>query len=302
MLCCCFIPSSSSARELDDVWRTYLTSPPPHAISLASDLKARADSLASEIQSSSLAVDLSDIDVVVSGGGNYDAFYLGVQMMMSRLEGPRINVARYAGVSAGGMMPFEVALKGEDATLLSHLSYGVLTEEYSEHYKSTLQAGYLEDHHWRIMAAWQTETYADRLAGLDGRVIMGTSCFKPLPTLVLIDSYTAVDDQATHAFMSTGTYLEMYGGYPCTDGGLTTGDKMTPLFQDNVRPQMVVDLMATGANSELVFKVLLDDYVDLIKTGMDEFVNFVTKGQTEREGIISLCPVGSDVKDFVCKV
>ncbi|GMI04470.1 hypothetical protein TrRE_jg11794 [Triparma retinervis] len=105
------------------------------------------------------------------------------------------------------------------------------------------------------MAEWQTQTFADRLASLDGRVIVGTSCFKPFPTLVLIDSFTAVDDQATHAFMSTGTYLERYNGYICTDGGLTTGEKMTPLFQDNVRPQMVVDLMATGANSELVFKV-----------------------------------------------
>ena len=45
----------------------------------------------------------------------------------------------------------------------------------------------------------------------------------------------------------------------------------------------------------------MDDYVELIKTGMDEFVNFVTRGETDRDGVIQLCPVGSDVKDFVCK-
>jgi len=195
----------------------------------------------------------------------------------------------------------QVALKGEEATIISHLSYGVLTEEYSEKYKSTVEAGYLEDHHWRIMASWQTSKYSDKLSKLDGVVTVGTSCFTPLPALVLISSWTSENDQATHGFMSTGTYLEVYEGKVCTDGGLTTGDKMTPLFQDDARPQLIVDLMQTGFPSELVFKVVLDDYVKLIETGMDEFVNFVTKGKTERDGIITLCPLGSHTSDNICK-
>jgi len=70
-----------------------------------------------------LAVDLKDIDVVVSGGGNYDAFYMGVHMVLDRLSdklGDDPRISRYGGVSAGGMMPFEIKLKGtEDKTEIS---------------------------------------------------------------------------------------------------------------------------------------------------------------------------------------
>jgi hypothetical protein len=125
------------------------------------------------------------------------------------------------------------------------------------------------------MADWQTHTYADTLPSLDGSIIVGTSCLQPLPTLVLIDSWTAENDQATHAFMSTGTYIEMYDGSPCTDGGMTTGPKMTPLFQDEARPQLIVDLMATGFPSDMVYKVDLDQYEELIKIGMDEMEQYV---------------------------
>ena len=159
---------------------------------------------------------------------------------------------------------------------------------------------YLEDHHWRIMADWQTNTFASRLPSLDGSIIVGTSCLQPLPTLVLIDSWTAEEDQATHGFMATGTYVEMYDGYVCTDGGMTTGPKMTPLFQDEERPQLVVDLMATGFPSDMVYKVDLEQYQALIEVGMDEMELFLLTKATERDDIIQLCEVGS-VDGFLCK-
>ena len=199
-------------------------------------------------------------------------------------------------------MPFELALKGETTTLQSHLSYGVLSSQYASAYKSALSAMYLEDHHWRIMASWQTQMYASSLSSsLNGKVFIGTSCMKPLPTLVTIDAYTAENEQATHAFMSTGTYVEMYDGMICTDGGMTTGPKMTPLFQDGVRPQLIVDLMATGYPSEMVYRVDFDEYASLVEAGMDEMESFLAEGKTEREGIITLCPVGADVTSFECK-
>jgi hypothetical protein len=258
------------------------------------------------LDAQALALDLSDVDVVCSGGGNYDAFYMGFYMVLSKLaemHPEAVAVHRFAGVSAGGMMPFEVALKGLEATLVSHLSYGVLTQTHPEDYSGFLRASYLEDHHWRIMADWQTETYGDVMPErLDGVVTVGTSCLAPLPTLVLIDAFTPENDQSTHAFMSTGTYAELYDGMLCTDGGMTTGEKMTPLFQDKLRPQIIVDLMATGFPSEMVYKVVLADYVDLIKVGMDEAVLFLTEGETYRDGIITLCPTDADVTSFVCKV
>ena len=70
--------------------------------------------------------------------GNHDAFYMGIQMILSRLEAdPDIDIKsmRYAGASAGGQMPFEVALRGEHHTLLTHLSYGVLSSDNPNWYR-----------------------------------------------------------------------------------------------------------------------------------------------------------------------
>jgi len=87
----------------------------------------------------------------------------------------------------------------------------------------------------------------------------------------------------------------------CSDGGATSGAKMTPLFQDEQRDQLIIDLMATGFPIEMVYKVILDDYVARIEVGTDESVAFLTTGATERENIITLCSVGSDVASNVCK-
>lgn len=83
------------------------------------------------------------------------------------------------------------------------------------------------------MAAWQTSNYSEQLAArLDGRVTLALSCLDPLPKLVKVRNFTADKDQATKAFMATGTAFELYDYMPCTDGGGMSGPKMTPLFQD----------------------------------------------------------------------
>jgi hypothetical protein len=145
-------------------------------------------------------------------------------------------------------------------------------------------------------------TYQDQLETLNNRIFLTTSCFKPLLTQTIISSYTAEHDQAKHAFMSTGTYLELYDGHLCSDGGMTSGPNMTPLFQDNLRDQLVVNLMLTGFPSSCVYRVDLEIYKALIEVGMDEMVNFLKTGKTsdKRTGSISLCPAGSDVKTNVC--
>ncbi|GMH65211.1 hypothetical protein TL16_g04144 [Triparma laevis f. inornata] len=271
--------ATSSASDVDDAWKDFLVNPPSQAVEAANELQQRADGIANNLSNAKLAFDLTEIDVVCSGGGNFDAFYMGASMVLSRLSAAQANVQRYAGVSAGGMMPFEIALKGETTTLESHLSYGVLSAEYAASYKSALEAMYLEDHHWRIMASWQTETYADQLAdSLNNKVFVGTSCLTPLPKLIIISEYTASDDQATHAFMSTGTY-------------------------DGRRPQLIVDLMATGFPSDMVYRVDFEQYKSLIEVGMDEMEQFLREGKTsdERPDIITLCDVGSDVSSNVCK-
>merc|ERR1712046_252317 len=97
------------------------------------------------------------------------------------------------------------------------------------------------------MASWQTSKYADSLQTLDDKVFLALSCLDPiLPKLVIVSEFTAENDQATHAFMATGTALELYEGKVCSDGGAMSGPKMTPLFQDKLRAQSIVNLMATG--------------------------------------------------------
>ena len=186
---------------------------------------------------------------------------MGVRLVLERLPGATLTAKRWAGVSAGGMMPFELALKGTQTTLLNHLSYAVLMAGKGE-------AAWLlhQDHHWRLMAAWMTEKWSAALApALDGRVFVGTSCLTPWPKLVLVSNYTSPEQagvaergiasapfagheerarsaadvsshdvgpaQAASAFMATGTVYEWYDGMPCSDGGATTPPNMTPLFQ-----------------------------------------------------------------------
>jgi hypothetical protein len=261
-------------------------------------LNERADSIAESLPSA-LAV-TGDFDVSVSGGGNYDAYWMGISMVFDRLRAVRQH--RFTGASAGGMMPFEQVLKGANATLVTHLSYGALSSLYPDHFSSWLAAPE-QDHHWRLMAAWQTKKYADQLSSLDGKVFLALSCLDPiLPKLVIVSNFTAQDDQATHAFMATGTALEMYDGKVCSDGGAMSGPKMTPLFQDKLRAQIIVNLMATGFPSELVYKVETDQYVKLIQRGQDEASEFLRTGKVSRNtDVITLCPVGSKVDKNICE-
>jgi hypothetical protein len=102
-------------------------------VTRAEALTSRADTIAASLSSSPLNINLEDIDVVCSGGGNYDAFYMGVHMILDRVAANKgWNIHRHAGVSAGGMMPMEIALKSESTTLKSHLSYGVLSAQFAD--------------------------------------------------------------------------------------------------------------------------------------------------------------------------
>ena len=209
--------------------------------------------------------------VVCSGGGNIDAYYMGVAMVLSRLEARGVlTQERTAGVSAGGMLPFEIELKGEVATLTDHLTYGVLLEEHPD--GDIVTASLRQDHQWRLMADQMVPAHTDALATLSGRVILGTTCLTPLPRLVLVENYTSAA-QAASAFMSTGTIVEVYEGKVCTDGGATSGARMTPLFHDGVRPQIIVSLLPSDhpdVPSSMLWRYNLSSFAALIERGQDD--------------------------------
>lgn len=277
-----------------------MDSSPQEAIEIAQNLSARADAIIASLPASLRVT--GDVDVSISGGGNYDGYYMGVAMVLSRVK--NLNQQRFTGASAGGMMPFELVLKGENVTLLTHLSYGVLTKLYPKYFSFQAQDGIEQDHHWRLMASWQTKKYADSLAVLDDKVFLALSCLHPiLPKLVIVSKFTSVRDQATHAFMATGTTLESYDGKICSDGGAMSGADMTPLFQDGLRPQIIVNLMHTGFPILNVFKVILDDYIKMIQLGQDEAEEFLTTGKIARDQkAITLCPKGAKVGKNVCEL
>merc|ERR1719253_1081373 len=173
------------AGGVDARWREYLESPPPAALSALQRLKERAAHAVAN-WTTPYAV-TGEVDVVVSGGGNLDAYYLGAQMVFTRAG---LQAVRHAGASAGGMMPFEFALKGEDTTAAQHIAYGVLCAEFKSDFSFAPYGAYLQDHHWRLMADWQTEKYADKLASLDDRMFLALSCLAPLPKLVKVSEFT----------------------------------------------------------------------------------------------------------------
>merc|ERR1711988_1191004 len=123
------------------------------------------------------------------------------------------------------------------------------------------------------MAAWQSQKYAGSLSSLDSKVYLALSCLDPLPKLVKVSNYTS-PSQAEHAFMGTGTVAEWYDGMLCSDGGSMSGKKMTPLFQDHVRPQLIVDLMQSGGSTDMVVRFNTTEAVALCQKGQDEAIQF----------------------------
>lgn len=294
---------------LDQQWQRYLDSPPPQVTNLSTALEARADVVVSSIDT---PVFLSgDIDVVCSGGGDLNGYYMGVLMVLSRLQSRgSLRQVRHAGASAGGWMSFENKLKGEARTLMAYLSYGLLEEHYPVHYATTASAVLLQDHHWRMMAIWQANKWNASLDTLDGNVYLALTCLNPMSTLILVDEYTS-PEQAASAFVATGAILEHYDGMICSDGSGKSGPRMTPLFADgpagtSLRMQLVVDLMhVTNAvdTFQMGFgKFTTAQYAALVRRGQDEAAELLRTGKPPRRDAraITLCPAGARVVDHVC--
>lgn len=293
LFCLQIVPALSDAT--DTQWMDWLQSPPQEAIELTKTLTQRAEKIAAALPKS-LKVS-GDVDVVVSGGGNLDAFFLGVYSVLKRI--PSIRMHRFAGASAGGMMPFEIALKGEATTFYTHLSYGMMEEKFSADFSNVLEAAALQDHHWRLLAKWQSQKWNSTLYKLDNIITLALSCLDPFPTLVKVNNYTSID-QATSAFMGTGTAFEWYDNMLCSDGGAMSGPKMTPLFQDKQRPQIIVDLMQTGFPESMVVQFNTTSYASLVKRGQDEAEMFVQTAASKANAI-TVCPASAKVSGNICE-
>ena len=184
----------ADATKLDATWMNYLNNPPAAATQAATTLGNRADAIVAAKKDHAMArrtSSLADIDAVISGGGNLDAYWFGARMVLSRLAATtNVTVHRRAGASAGGMLPFEIALKGEALTLEHHLAYGLLEQENPSSFNE-ITAGLRQDHHWRMMAPWMLNKWNSTLPSLDGKIFLALSCLDPVPKLVLVSEFTS---------------------------------------------------------------------------------------------------------------
>ena len=287
--------------DVDKVWAQWLRTPPAIAVKSAANLTEHADWLVSQYLSGNVTLNITGaIDVVVSGGGSLDAYFMGGYMILHRLEKMgKINMTRFAGASAGGMMPFELLLRGENLTLVNRLAYSFLEQQFpKDFYDNFTYALFVEDRHLRIGAHYFMSTYAERLSSLNDRVFLALSCLDPQPKLVIASNFTS-PTQAEHAFIATGAFAEEYDGMVCSDGGAISGPEETPLFQDHVRDQLVVSLIRTDQPPWACCETDLSAYFSLIEQGQNEMVYFLRTG-TCREDAISLCPAKADVQTGVC--
>lgn len=247
---------------------------------------------------------IGDVDLVCSGGGDLNAYHLGMEMIFGRMEAKSSAVRRQrrGGASGGGWITFEYVLKGENRTLQSYLSYGLLQEAYPLKFATIASTVLLQDHHWRMMAKWQADKWSSSLSSLDDRVFLALDCGWTDSKLKMVSKYTSAE-QAASAFISTGAISQIYEGDLCADGSSVSGDDMTPLFQDKVRQQIIVNLMEVG------YKILnmgggkfnSADFVKLVQLGQDEAVEYIRTRTVKRNNkVITLCPVGADVHKNVC--
>jgi hypothetical protein len=80
-----------------------------------------------------------------------------------------------------------------------------------------------------------------------------------------------------------------------------SGDDMTPLFQDGVRDQIIINLMETGYPADMVWSLHTDAWADLVRMGQEEALAFLTTGVTRNPALVTRCPVGARVHNNVCE-
>jgi len=147
----------------------------------------------------------------------------------------------------------------------------MLQEANPIHFARVATTVLLQDHRWRMMAKWQANKWNTTLSALDGNISLALKCGLLNSKLVNVDQFTSAE-QAASAFISTGAIAQDYEGQLCADGSSASGPDMTPLFKDEARDQVVVNLMWTRFPTLNMGggKFSSDQYFRLIQRGQDE--------------------------------
>jgi len=253
--------------RLVDRWLGYVADPPAECVYERRRLMSRAAGLASEAAREVP----SELDIVVAGSGFLSLYFLGVHSVLSALQTEgRTQLKRYAGASSGAQTSFEIVLSGEEATIDTYLSHGLLADRHASS-AGLLQSAWNADKHWRAYGDHLVDMHADKLVALDGRVFVSISKLRwnGLHNAMYSSWSSRGSTFAKQAFYATGTLLTHCDGCWCTDGGVTNN---TPLFEDGSRAQLLVRPSSSGLPLTMAMRFSFAQAVEAMERGQDDAI------------------------------
>ena len=187
---------------------------------------------------------ISDIDVVISGGGLRGYYVTGASVILHKvLKENNIRIARYAGTSCGAWCAAFMAMGLSTSTWTK--TY-ILSKEYcTKHKHKTIHEAYRE-----CVIPWLYETKAipsDAYKKCSNRCFISITRLTPLPKNAIISSFLSNEDllecllaSSSIPYFTEPNFTGFYRGYRVVDGGITNN---CPIFNDAVdRYQLVVRL------------------------------------------------------------
>lgn len=207
-------------------------------------------------------------------------YFLGVHTVLSALQAAgKTALRRYAGASSGAQTPFELVLAGEDATLDTYLSHGLLADRYAPS-AGFIQSMYNADRHWHAYAEHLMDTHGQQLSKLDERVFVSVSVigWSGLRNALYSTWSERGAAFAKEAFYATGTLLTKCDGRWCTDGGVTNN---TPTFTDGARPQLLVKPTSSGLPLSRAVRFSFAEAIEAIERGQDDAIEFFGRDHTK---------------------
>lgn len=294
-------PENGSAMN---TYMTWLDHPPCEATSMSKALAANADELAGSLEKETL-INLGDVDVVVAGSSYLDRYYVGFNMILSRVRNQVVNVKRTSGASSGANAPFDMLLMGEEPAITKFLTFGLLGDRFP----SVYYGGVSDQSYWFRASDWLFDRYSSAdLARLDDEMFVWMSCRWHCSWWEIVSNKCqnkVVISKFDDANVSRLTYRATGSVFPpvdvnetlkwCTDGGVGK------VFKDGLRPQITISPTKAINPWRAMIGYTLEEYAEGIRLGQDAAVEFLRTGKATngRPGLtpVKLCPKGTECAD-----
>lgn len=225
------------------------------------------------------AAQFLDLDVIIAGSAFRVVWFLGVQMVLSRLEAAGLlRVHRYAGSSSGGKAAFQLLLTGEDSTVERYLSYGTLWNSMGR-FKTVATLASSHDKLCKMEVEHMVDSYTEQLSALDDRLAISVTKLFPTPSRKLYTLFSDRPDVTKQVYRSTGLVYSTCDGFTAGDGGMVPSG-VAPRYEDQVRDQLIVFPAFTDVPFTVTYT--LEQGREAIELGQDEGLRFLTKAIEEK--------------------